>query len=90
VQLYNFEPDKKTQKPNGSISYEMVKVGNNEKVFAFSEEVGKLENASSNQTTVEKILSLKNLEPGQYTLQMKVTDRNRNQILTPSASFTVN
>src|SRR3954454_10428887 len=89
VQLYNFGPDEKTQKPNGSISYEMVKVGNNEKVFAFSEEVGRLENSSSNQTTVEKILSLKNLEPGQYTLQMKVTDRNRNQVLTPSASFTV-
>jgi len=90
LQLYNFGPDEKTRKPNGSISYEMVKVSNNEKVFGFSEEVGGLENSSSNQTTVERILSLKNLEPGQYILKMKVTDRNRNQTLTPSASFTVN
>jgi GWxTD domain-containing protein len=90
MQLYNFGPDEKTQKPNGSIDYEVTKNGTNQKVFEFSEEVGKMENASSNQTTVEKVLPLKNLEPGQYTLKMKVVDRNRNQTLTPSATFTVN
>ena len=90
MQLYNFGPDEKTQKPNASIDYEVVKNSNNQKVFEFSEEVAKIDSASSNQTTVEKILPLKNLEPGQYTLKMKVTDRNRNQTLTPSASFTVN
>jgi hypothetical protein len=90
MQLYNFTPDEKTQKPNGSIDYEVVKNGTNQKVFEFSEEVAKIDNASSNQTTVEKILPLKNLEPGQYTLKMKVLDRNSKQTLTPSASFTVN
>lgn len=90
MQLYNFGPDEKTQKPNGIINYEVVKNSNNQKVFEFSEEVAKIDSASANQTTVEKILPLKNLEPGQYTLKMKVTDRNRNQTLTPSASFTVN
>jgi GWxTD domain-containing protein len=90
MQLYNFGPDEKTQKPNGSIDYEVVKNGTNQKVFEFSEEVAKIDNASSNQTTVEKVLPLKNLEPGQYTLKMKVVDRNRNQTLTPSATFTVN
>ncbi len=90
IQLYNFSPDEKTQKPNGSIDYEVVKNGTNQKVFEFTEEVSKIDNASSNQTTVEKILPLKNLEPGQYTLKMKVLDRNSKQTLTPSASFTVN
>ncbi|MEO8131897.1 MAG: GWxTD domain-containing protein, partial [Bryobacteraceae bacterium] len=90
VQLYNFGPDEKTQKPNGSIDYEVVRKSNNQKVFEFSEEVAKIDSASANQTTVEKILPLKSLEPGQYTINMKVTDRNRNQTLTPSASFTVN
>lgn len=90
VQLYNFGPDEKTQKPNASIDYEVVRNSNNQKVFEFSEEVAKIDSASSNQTTVEKLLPLKGLEPGQYTLKMKVTDRNRNQTLTPTASFTVN
>jgi hypothetical protein len=40
--------------------------------------------------TVEKVLPLKSFEPGQYTIKMKVTDRNRNQTLTQAASFTVN
>jgi GWxTD domain-containing protein len=89
VQLYNFEPDEKTQKPDGSIEYEVLKNGSNQKVFEFAEEIAKMENASANQVTVEKVLPLKNLEPGQYTIRMKVTDRKRNQTVSPSATFTV-
>jgi GWxTD domain-containing protein len=33
LQLYNFGPDEKTQKPNGVIEYEVVKNGTNEKIF---------------------------------------------------------
>jgi GWxTD domain-containing protein len=90
VQLYNFEPDEKTQKPNATIDYEVVKTADNKVVMQDTEEVSKMENASANQVVVEKILPLGSLEPGNYTLRMKVTDRNRNQTLTPSASFTVN
>jgi GWxTD domain-containing protein len=89
IQLYNFEPDEKTQKPDGTIEYEVVKKGTNEKVFQFTEPVTSVENSSAYQVTVEKILPLKNLEPGSYELRMKVTDKIRNQTLTPSASFTV-
>jgi len=38
---------------------------------------------------IEKGYSLKDLAPGQYTLRLKITDKNRNQVLTPSAQFTV-
>ena len=75
VQLYNFEPDEKTQKPNGTVEYEVMKNGNNEKVFEFTEEVARSENASANQVTIEKVLPLKNSRAGQYTIRMKVTDR---------------
>jgi GWxTD domain-containing protein len=89
LQLYNFGPDEKTQKPNGTIEYEVVKNGSNEKIFDFTEEVAKLPQASAQQVTIEKLLPLQTLKPGQYTLKMKVTDKNRNQTLTPSATFTV-
>ena len=89
VQLYNFSPDEKTQKPDGTVEYEVVKNGSNQKVFEFSEDLGAIENASANQVTIEKVLPLKNLEPGQYTIRMKVTDRKRNQTLNPTATFTV-
>lgn len=90
VQLYNFQPDEKTQKPNATIAYEVMKNGDNKVVLEDSEEVSKIENASANQVVVEKLLPLKGLEPGNYTLRMTVTDRNRNTTMTPSATFTVN
>jgi GWxTD domain-containing protein len=89
LQLYNFGPDEKTQKPNGTVDYEVTKNGTNEKIFEFTEELAKMPDASAQQVTIEKLLPLQNLKPGQYTLKMKVTDRNRNQTLTPSATFTV-
>ena len=89
LQLYNFAPDAKTAKPNGTIEYEVVKDGTNEKIFNFSEEIAKLPGASPQQVTIEKLLPLANVEPGQYTLKIKITDKNRNQTLTPSAAFRV-
>jgi GWxTD domain-containing protein len=89
-QVYNFTPDEKTQKPNGTIEYEVVKNGNNQKIFEVVEEVQKLDGASAQQVTVEKLLPLKDLEPGQYTLKLKVTDKNSNRVLTPpAATFTI-
>jgi hypothetical protein len=90
VQFYNFTPDAKTEKPNGTIHYQVIKTSSNQKVYEFSEEVAKVENASATQVVFEQLLPLKGFEPGQYTLKMTVTDRNGNQTLSPSANFTVN
>jgi GWxTD domain-containing protein len=89
LKLYNFGPDEKTQKPSGQIEYQVVKNGSNEKIFEFTEDIASLPGASASQVTVEKLLPLQNLQPGQYTLKLKITDKNRNQTLTPSAQFTV-
>jgi GWxTD domain-containing protein len=88
LQLYNFEPDEKTKKPDGSIEYEIVKSGSNEKVFEYSEDVTASIGGAA-QVVIEKLLPLTTLAPGQYTLKMKVVDKKRNQTLTPSATFTV-
>jgi GWxTD domain-containing protein len=89
TQFYNFAPDEKTRKPNGSIEYQITKSGAAKPVLQYTEEVTAIPGASAQQVTVEKLLPLQSLEPGQYTLKMKVTDKNNNQVLTPSASFTV-
>jgi GWxTD domain-containing protein len=89
IQLYNFQPDETTRKPNATVEYAVVKNGDNTKIFEFAEEVASIEGASATQTTIEKVLPLQNFEPGEYTLRMKVTDRNRDEILTPEATFTV-
>jgi GWxTD domain-containing protein len=89
AQFYNFGPDEKTNKPNGSIQYEIMKAGTDKAVLDYTEEVKTMDGASAQQVTVEKLLPLQSLEPGQYTLKMKVVDKNRNQTLTPTANFTV-
>jgi len=89
VQFYNFQPDEKTQKPNGSVEYEVVKNGSNQKMFSFTEDLNTIPGSSAQQVTIEKLLPLQSLQPGQYTLKLKVTDKNRNQVLTPQATFTV-
>jgi GWxTD domain-containing protein len=89
TQFYNFGPDEKTKKPNGSIQYEIVKNGVEKPILDYTEELGKIPGASAQQVTVEKLLPLMTLEPGQYTLKMKVVDKNRDQVLTPTANFTV-
>jgi GWxTD domain-containing protein len=90
LKLYNFQPDETTHKPSGQITYEVIRNGSNEKVFPdVSEDVQSMPNASASQVTVEKFLPLSGFAPGQYTLRVKVTDKNRNQVLTQSAQFTV-
>jgi GWxTD domain-containing protein len=89
MQFYNFEPDSKTNKPNGSIQYEITKTGADKPILDYTEEVSQIPGSSSQQVTVEKLLPLQSLDPGEYTLRMKVVDKNRNQTLTPSANFTV-
>lgn len=89
-QVYNFSPDEKTQKPNGEITYEIAKAGSNEKVLDFSEDLSKIPNASANQVTIEKLLPLKNMVPGAYTLKVKAVDRKNNQTLQQQTNFTVN
>jgi len=89
AQFYNFAPDEKTQKPNGSIEYEVVKQGSNQRVLDFTEDVTSIDGSSANQVTVEKLLPLLNFELGKYTLKMTATDRNRNQKVTASGNFTV-
>ncbi len=93
MQLYNFEADEKTHKPDGTIDYEIVKTASQgpvAKVFDFSEAVKDLQGGAA-QVTIEKLLPLADLDPGQYKLNIKVTDklRNPNQTLTQSATFTV-
>jgi GWxTD domain-containing protein len=89
LKVYNLGADQTTHKPVGTVTYELVRSGSNEKIFDFTEDLGEVPDASSSQLTIEKFLPLKSLLPGQYTLRMKILDKNRNQTLTPSAKFTV-
>ncbi len=97
IQFYNFESDETTHKPDGTIDYEIVKLGANAtapvtEVFKFSEAVKDLQGGAA-QVVIEKLLPLTDLDPGNYKLTIKATDKLRTPAqapLTQTATFTVN
>jgi len=89
MKLYNFGADETTRKPQGEVSYEVVRTGTADPIVAATEDVGKIQDASGSQVTLQKRLRLEQFPPGSYTLRIKITDKNRNQTLTQSAPFTV-
>jgi len=85
LQLYNFQPDEKTKKADGTVEYQIVKSGSTEKVLDYTEDV----KGAASQVVLGQLLPLQKLEPGDYTLTLKVTDNLRNQVVSPSATFKV-
>ena len=88
TEFYNFGMDAKTKKPEGTIEFEVVNA-DNKTVLTQTEQLTAIPNASAFLVTVEKKLPLKSLTPGKYTLRLRVTDKLRNQSLSPSTAFTV-
>jgi len=88
TEFYNFGMDQKTKKPDGTITLDVLDA-QNKVVLSETEDLTKIQNASPFLVTVEKKLPLRTLTPGKYTLKMTVTDKLRNQSLSPSAQFTV-
>jgi len=86
LQVYNLAVNDQTHKPDATIEY-LIRQG--EKTVAhFAENTAEMERAGE-QITLEKVLALKDLTPGEYTLDIKVTDRVRQQSVTPSAPFRI-
>jgi GWxTD domain-containing protein len=89
LKLYNFGVEDQTRKPDGQIEYQVTKTGTADPIVTATEDVAKVPDASGSQVTLEKFLRLERFAPGQYTIRLKITDKNRNQVLTRTAQFTV-
>jgi hypothetical protein len=87
LQVYNLGISEETHKPDATIEYEVVQ--GDTSVFRHSETTADLERAGE-QITLEKVLPLTNFTPGDYKLQIKVTDRVRNQVINPATRFRIN
>jgi len=89
AQFYDFAPSQKSKKPKGSIQYRIVKNGSEKALLDVTDDVGTFAGASARQVTVRRLLPLQGLEPGFYSLRMRVTDRTTGRVLTPTAKFTI-
>jgi GWxTD domain-containing protein len=88
TEFYNFGMDEKTKKPQGTVTLDVVNA-DNKTILSQTEDLKAFPNASAFLVTVEKKLPLKTLAPGKYTLRLTVTDKLKNQSITPSTQFTV-
>ncbi|HEX5480989.1 MAG TPA: GWxTD domain-containing protein [Terriglobia bacterium] len=84
MQVYNLGVNPKTHRPDAQIEYELTK--NGKSVFTATENADDIKNASS-QLTIEKTMSLAPLQPGDYTVSVKVTDNIKKKTISPTASF---
>jgi hypothetical protein len=89
MKLYNFGADETTHHPDGDVRWEVFRTGTAEPIISLTEDASKIPDASASQITLQKKVRLDKFEPGRYTIRVRVTDKNRNQILTQSAEFTV-
>jgi len=85
-QVYNLKLDEATKKPSATV--EMVFTKNNQEVKRIVEESSELANAAA-QMTVVKSLPLSDFEPGQYAVQVKVTDNLTKDVITSKDNFIV-
>lgn len=85
-QIYHLTSDEKSKKPSVSIDYILEK--ENREIYRLGEDRSKLSSASQ-QMTLQKLLPLKILDPGQYRLKVKVTDNLSNRSVSEVAKFEV-
>ncbi len=86
MQVYNLGLDEKTKKPSLDVQYEISKDG---KTLLDQPEDAKNLKSASQQYTIIKKMALKPLQPGKYTVQIKVTDNIKKATLSPTATFQV-
>jgi len=85
-QVYNLKIDEATKKPSATI--ETIITRNNQEVKRTTDQSTQLANAAA-QMTVTKSFPVTDFEPGQYVVQVKVTDNLTKDVTATSDKFTV-
>ncbi len=88
MQVYNLGINTKTRHNDATLDYQITRLDTNQLLLNTSEPTSKI-NPNSDQVTVEKSLPLSSLQPGKYSVTVKVTDAVTQQQLQQSASFEV-
>ncbi|HKQ88267.1 MAG TPA: GWxTD domain-containing protein [Candidatus Acidoferrales bacterium] len=88
LQVYNLKVDEKTNKPDVSVEYRVVKDKDPNPVLKFDLGADKLP-AHGEEMTLQDALTLGSLAPGQYKLEVAITDNLAKQSITPAQNFTV-
>jgi hypothetical protein len=83
MQVYNLGVDPQTHRPEADVEYQIAKDGKT--ILDQTEQVAKSQ--TSQQVTLQKRMPLKSLEPGKYTVTIKVSDKVKKQSVNPTTTF---
>jgi GWxTD domain-containing protein len=86
MQVYNLGMNPRTHRPNADIQYDLLKDGKS--IFTTTENAATLKDASS-QVTIQKLLPLETLTPGDYEMSIKITDNIKKKSIDSSAPFVI-
>ena len=85
-QVYNLKLDEASKKPSATVETLITK--NGREVKRDVEQASELSNAAA-QMTLSKMVPLKDFEPGEYSVQVKVTDNLTKDVIASAEKFTV-
>jgi GWxTD domain-containing protein len=86
MQVYNLGLDPQTHRPSAEINYQIFRDG--KAILNQTEQSAQIKDAAE-QMTIEKTLPVRELQPGRYSLHIKITDKVKNQTDTQTANFQV-
>ena len=89
MQVYNLGIDDKSKQNGATIEYQIQDTATHKTILDSSEVSNKLEHPSSDQVTLEKTLPLGGVQPGNYTVTIKINDGVTKQQIAESAPFVV-
>ncbi|MBZ5565873.1 MAG: GWxTD domain-containing protein, partial [Acidobacteriia bacterium] len=84
LQVYNLGIDPATRRPSVEVHYDIVKDGTT--IVSKDENPAQLP-TTSQEIVLAKTLPLKSLQPGKYTIAIRVRDKVRKQTVTPTETF---
>ncbi len=88
LQVYNLKVDPKSHEGNATIHYQVMRPDDPNPVVQFTEN-SRQYNQHGEEIWIEKALALRSIPPGNYKLQIQITDNGDQQMITPTANFTV-
>ena len=86
IQVYNLEVDEDSFKPSATIETLITRDG--KEVTKIVEDSDELSGAAR-QMTIQKTLALGDYEPGEYSIQIRITDQLSDEIITKASKFVV-
>ncbi|MHB1701691.1 MAG: GWxTD domain-containing protein [Acidobacteriaceae bacterium] len=89
MQVYNLGIDDKSKQNGATIEYQIQEATTHKTILDTSEFSNKMEHPSSDQLTLEKTLPLGGVQPGNYTVTIKINDGVTKQQIAESAPFVV-